>query len=329
MRRLRNLMPLITSETNLQAALRQTTRGKRQSRGFLEWREYGQANLARLREELCDGGYAPSPFHHFTVFEPKPRLISAVEFKDRVVHHALMNVIGPPFDRALLPYTFACRVGLGTHAGARHIQALLRKTGATHYLQTDFRQYFASIARAILHELFAAKIACHWALDLLARIVPVSGHGLPIGALTSQHSANLYAGDLDRFIHDELRPLGWARYMDDIVLLGTDPATLREHQARLAARAWETRELTLSRWRVAPLSAGIDFLGYRLWPTHKLLRKRSVTRAKRTIAHCLAHGEPDRLARFLPSWLGHARWADAHHLLTWLETRHALVLTAR
>ena len=89
------------------------------------------------------------------------------------------------------------------------------------------------------------------------------------------------------------------------------------------------RELTLSRWRVAPISAGIDFLGYRLWPTHKLLRKRSVTRAKRTIAHCLAHGEPHRLARSLPSWLGHARWADAHHLLTWLETRHALVLTAR
>lgn len=329
MQRLKHLMPLITSDANLQLALRKTARGKRQSWGFLDWNEYGQANLARLQVELCDGGYIPSPYRHFMVFEPKPRPISAVTFKDRIVHHALMNVIGPTFDRALLPYTFACRDGLGTHAGVRHIQSLLRKTGATHYLQTDFRQYFASIARAILHELFAAKIACHWALDLLARIVPVSGHGLPIGALTSQHSANLYAGDLDRLVHFDLKPLGWARYMDDMVLLGDDAATLREYKTRLETRALETRDLHLSRWRIAPISAGIDFLGFRIWPTHKLLRKRSVTRAKRTIAHCLAHGEPDRMARFLPSWLGHARWADAHHLLTWLETRHALVLTAR
>ena len=321
-------MPLITSDSNLQLALRKTTQGKRQSWGFLEWNEYGQHNLAQLQAELREGRYQQSPYRHFTVYEPKPRPISAVAFKDRVVHHALMNIIGPTFDRALLPYTFACRHGLGTHAGVKHIQSLLRKTQATHYLQTDFRQYFASIARAILHRLFAAKIACRWTLDLLARIVPLTGHGLPIGALTSQHSANLYAGDLDRLVHFDLKPLGWARYMDDLVLLGDDATTLRAHQARLADHALTTRELTLSRWRIAPISAGIDFLGYRIWPTHKLLRKRSVTAAKRKIALYLKHGKRDRLARFIPSWLGHARWADANHLLTWLETRHGLALAS-
>ena len=69
---------------------------------------------------------------------------------------------------------------------------------------------------------------------------------------------------------------------------------------------------------------GIDFLGFRIWPTHKLLRKRSVTRAKRKIARYIKQGEHDRLARFIPSWLGHAQWADAHHLITHLETRHGI-----
>lgn len=324
MKRMRNLMPLVTSDANMAEALRKTAKGKRQSWGFLEWREYGEHNLKLLQEELRDGGYEQSPFRHFTIYEPKPRPISAVEFKDRIVHHALMNVIGPPLERTLLPYCFACREQLGTHAGIKHIQSQLRKTGATHYLQTDFAKYFPSIQRATLHSLFAAKISCRWTLDLLARIVPRNGFGVPIGALTSQHAANLYGNLLDRLIHFAMSPLAWARYMDDIVILGNDPIELRDQRDQLAEAAQRERGLSLSRWRIAPINAGIDFLGFRIWPAHKLLRKRSVTRAKRKIARYIRQGEHDRLARFIPSWLGHAQWADAHHLIAHLEQRHAI-----
>jgi hypothetical protein len=211
---------------------------------------------------------------------------------------------------------------LGTHAGVRHIQALLRKTGATHYLQTDFRAYFASIGRARLHAIIARTIGCRATLDLLARIIPPAGIGLPIGALTSQHGANLYASAIDRLIHVELQPLGWARYMDDIIVLGTDSAALRGCFERIQQVAHHDRGLAISRWRIAPVAAGIDFLGYRIWPHHKLLRKRSVTRAKQTIARHLASGDRAALQAFLGAWLGHARWADSHNLLAWLEHRH-------
>lgn len=324
MKRLKNLMPRVTDRDNLRLAYAKTARGKRQSWGFLEFKEYEDANLRLIQEELRDGAYRLGEYRQFEIREPKPRLISALGFKDRLVQHALMNVIAAPFDRLLLPYTFACRTGLGTHAGVRHLQSRLRQGRATHYLQTDFRAYFASIDRAILHRLYARTIGCQWTLDVLARIVPTTGRGLPIGSLTSQHAANLYANDLDRFIHFDLKPLGWARYMDDMIVLGDDADALHEHRHRLEALAEQTRGLAFSRWKVAPVSRGIDFLGYRLWPRHKLLRKRSVARAKQRIRRDLAHGASDRLARFLPAWIGHATWADTHHLIRWLEDRYAI-----
>ncbi len=247
-----------------------------------------------------------------------------MDFKDRLVQHALCNLITPPLEATLLPYTFACRQGLGTHAGVRHVQSLLRRPGATHFLKTDYRRFFPSMPRAVAHELFARKIGCRATLDLLGVMIPAEGQGIPIGSLTSQLTANLVGGVADRFIHFSLGHRRWARYMDDIVILDQDPGRLRADFERLAEFSATRLGLGISHWQVGPVGRGINFLGYRIWASHKLLRPASVTRAKRKIARYLATDDQDALRRFLPAWLGHARWANAYHLLCWLEDRHAV-----
>lgn len=315
----RNLIQRITDIENLREAYRKTAKAKRATWGYLEFKEFAEANLVVIQQELRDGSYRLGPYREFTVYEPKQRQIAALDFKDRLVQHALVNVIGPIFEATLLPQTFACRPGKGTHAGVRCVQSRLRSTHATHFLKTDFRQFFPSIDRAVLHQLVERKVRCDATLRLLREIVPATGRGLPIGSLTSQLFANVYAGVVDRFIHFDLRLRHWARYMDDIVILGHDSAALREVFGQVRHRAAEVLGLTISKWQVAPVSRGINFLGYRIWPRHKLLRKRSVIAAKRKVARYRATGDEAALTRFLASWRGHAAWADTHNLRNHME----------
>ena len=254
----KHLMDFITDMDNLRRAYFRTTQRKRMTWGYLNFKEYDQLHLKEIQTELREGCYQIGPYREFTIFEPKPRLISALGFKDRLVQHAVCTVIGPIFEKSLLPY------------------------------------------------------------------IPMEGQGLPIGSLTSQLFANVYGGAVDRYLHFELKERHWARYMDDIIVLGHDPEALRETFTRLSEYAQYRLGLHISKWHVANTTRGINFLGYRIWATHKLLRKDSVTRAKRKIQNALKHQDMEALRRFIAAWSGHARWADTHHLLDYLETHYEL-----
>jgi len=321
-RKYKRLFDELVSERNFRIAYEKTRRGKRSSLSYLDFKEYAALNLERLREQVAAGEYEMAPFRQFYIHDPKTRLISGLPFKDRVVQHALNNILEPIFERAFLPYTFACRPGRGTHAGVKHVQSALRRTGATHVLKTDFSKYFPSIDLMRLHGIYAGKIKCARTLDLKARITPTQGTGVPIGSLTSQLDANVYGSRIDHFVHHEIKPLAWARYMDDIVLLSDDPAFLRAAKDRMAAFAREEMGMAFSKWQVAPISRGVNFLGYRIWPRHKLLRKHSVQRAKCKIRALTRRGDAVALERFLSAWIGHARWADVENLMRTLETRY-------
>ena len=130
--------------------------------------------------------------------------------------------------------------------------------------------------------------------------------------------ANLVGGIVDRFVHFELGHRHWARYMDDIVILGDDLARLRDDFAQIEGFSRERLGLRISHWAAQPVSRGVNFLGYRVWATHKLLRKDSVTRAKRKIRRLTTAGDDESLQKFIASWSGHAHWADTHNLQTWL-----------
>ena len=320
-----NLIDQIAHIDNLRLAYAKTSRNKRMTFGYLEFKEYDEANLLLVQQELLDGSYRIGNYREFTIFEPKARLISALEFKDRLVQHALCNVIAPIFERALLPQTFACRVGLGTHAGVKFIQAALRRTDAPYFLKSDFSRFFPSVDHAVLHKMIDRKIACHKTLLILREIIPTNGKGIPIGSLTSQLFANVYGDAVDRFIHFDLGVRNWARYMDDIIVLGNDIEALRKQFFQIKAFSQRELQLKISKWQVSPTSQGINFLGFRIWKTHKLLRHDSVIRAKRKVAKFVGRSDQEALRKFLASWSGHARWADTHNLFTWLENRYGIV----
>ncbi|WP_240905397.1 reverse transcriptase domain-containing protein [Bordetella hinzii] len=320
----RNLIAQITAWDNLLEAYRKTVKGKRASFGYLEFKEYAQVNIRAIQRELQTGTYRRNPYREFMIYEPKARVISALDFKDRLVEHAICNVVEPILDATMLPYTYACRVGYGAHKGVTHIQAALRRGGHTHYLQTDFSKYFPSVQHGPLFDIVGKKIHCAATLALMREMLPHDGQGLPIGSLLSKVLANLYAQALDRMIHYEVKPPCWARYMDDIVVLGNDPDELRQVYQRIEAMAADDLGLKISRWQVAPISRGINFLGYRIWPTHKLLRKASVTRAKRKVGKFIEHANTEGLRKFMSAWSGHAEWADTHNLLSWMENRYGI-----
>lgn len=323
-KRYRNLIGAITSARNMDRGLRLTSRSKRLTPGFLDFKEYGALNLAELARDMRAGIYRSGVPHEFYVLDPKRRLISALPFRDRVAQQALCLVIAPIFDAAMLPRSFACRPGKGTHAGVVQLQSELRRESrggeSLYFLKTDFSAYFASIERKVLWRLIEAKISCRATLDLIEAMVPRSGTGLPIGSLTSQIFANLYTGaTLDRHLQQSLGERRWYRYMDDIVVLGREPAHLHRLKDEIARYAACELGLKFSKWSVASTSRGVNFLGYRIWTTHKLLRKDSVTRARRKIAAYRASGDHERLRKFLAAWIGHARWADCANLLRSLE----------
>lgn len=318
----KHLIEQIADIDNLRQALRRTSAGKRLTWGCLEFKEYAEMNLALLREEILAGTWVQGGFRQFTVFEPKARVISALEFKDRVAQHALVAIIGPIFEATLLPGTFACRQGMGTHAGVRHVQSGLRRTQATHFLKTDFSKFFYSVDRAVLHNLIRQKISCPRTLALIEAMLPATGVGIPIGSLTSQLFANVYGGVVDRFIHFTLGAREWTRYMDDIVILSSNPYELRDWFEDIKTLSADKLGLGISKWQVSPVSRGINFLGYRIWPRHKLLRKNSVTRAKRKIARYTQYGETVALTKFIASWRGHAGHADTCNLFNHLKATH-------
>ena len=313
----KNLIEQIASHDNLMLAYAKTARGRRQTRGYLEFKEFAPVSLDSLRAEILSGSYRPGPPRNFYVFEPKRRLISAISFRDRVLQHALCNVVGRIFEAALLPRCFACRPVLGTHAAAKTVQADMRRLTADgqdlYFLKTDFSKYFASIDRATLWRLIEAKISCPPTLRLIEVITPRTGRGIPIGSLVSQYWANVFGGMLDRFLQQQLRQKHWARYMDDVVVLGFSPQELRAVKVEVERYALlEMGGLTLSKWSCASVKRGCNFVGYRIWPTHKLIRKQSVVTARR---HLLRERDPTRRQKFIAAWTGHCRWADSHNLL--------------
>lgn len=319
----RNLIEQITAFENLQLAYEKTSKGKKSTFDYLMFREYDQANLRKIQRELIDGTYKIGDYRQFTVYEPKARLISALRFKDRLVQHALCNVIGPLFDQTFLPYSFACRSGLGTHAGVKHIQSEVRKHDFKYFLKTDYSKFFPSIDRAILHNIIERKIDCARTLEIIKEIIPESCRGLPIGSLTSQLFANVYGNEADKLIHHSMGHRSWARYMDDIVILGNDMNSLRDDFEIIRDWSNNVLQLRISKWQVSSINKGINFLGYRIWKGHKLLRKDSVTRAKQKIRKYQEVNDQERLNKFIASWSGHAQWADANNLFKWMENNYA------
>ena len=224
-------------------------------------------------------------YHQFWIRDPKERLITAPCFRERVLHHAIVRVCEPTFERWLIPDTYACRREKG------RIAALLRaKTFSSRYgfyLKLDIRKYFPSIPHnrldALLKRLFAEpQLVSLWS-QVVKSYCPGAKSGLPIGSLTSQHLANAYLGQLDRLVKEELRVKGYVRYMDDMVLWGESTVALRNHLNAITEFLLGSLGLDVRSPYINRVEHGIGFLGARVFPSHIVPSRSSRIRYRRRI----------------------------------------------
>lgn len=331
----RNLYNQLCHFEDLLEAYRRARRGKRSRPDVAAFEFRCEEHLHQLAQELRDGSYRPGSYRSFRVTESgKRRVISAAPFRDRVVHHALCALLEPIWEPRFIHDSYASRPGKGTHAALDRAQHFARGHG--YALQLDMQQFFPSIDHAILRELLAHHVADARIMALIDQILAGGAatlrdeyhmvyfpgddlfainrpRGLPIGNQTSQFWANVFLHPLDLFIKQELGCRAYVRYCDDLLLFGDDKATLHRWRAAIIERA-ATLRLTLHEGRahVVPVVTGLPFLGWRVFPYRRRLKRRNVIafarrfraqRARYAAGRCTL----DDLHASIQGWIGHAR----------------------
>lgn len=294
----------ICDPENLYRAYADAKRGKRYTPESLHFARQAERAIATMRAALWSGAWQPGEPRRFTIWEPKRREIVAPPFADRIVHHAIVQIIEPLFERRFICDSYACRVGKGTHAAVARVQSCLRRAkrrwgDRIYVVKVDVRKYFASINHDIAISAIERVTDDPWLIDLFARILRGygfdQGTGIPVGALTSQLLANVVLDILDHRVKDLWGEPYYVRYMDDAVLIARDKTSA---QYRLNDIKTVLHGLALQpnpKSTIFPWQRGVDFAGYRTWPTHILPRKRTMRRWRKTLASVASSVKNKRL----------------------------------
>jgi retron-type reverse transcriptase len=339
MKRYGNLYPQIIDFANLILAARKAQRGKRFRENVLKFNYNLEIELAKIKSELESKTYQPGRYKTFEIFEPKPRMISAAPYRDRVVHHALCNIILPIIEKSFIEDSYANRLGYGTHKALRRFTNFARSS--RYVLQCDIKKYFPSIDHEILKSLLRRKLKCPdtlWLIDTIINssnpqvsaieyfpgddlLLPLQRRiGLPIGNLTSQFFANVYLNSLDHFVKEELRVKKYIRYVDDFALFSDDKVFLAE--ARLAIEEY----LFGLRLKLHPIKSqlfetryGANFLGFRILPDRIRVRTENLRRGRRRLIKMqkdYAQGKINYkdVSCSIQSWLAHLAHGDTWRL---------------
>ena len=271
----------IIDPENIAVAFHKAALGKGWMRAVKAFRENLDESLAGVRSLLADKTFVPSPYVVKKVWEPKERDIFVLPLApDRLVQHALMNVVAPIWEGLFIRDSYACIAGRGIHAGSLRTMEFVRRN--KYVLKCDVRKFYPSIDHDILMRIVRRKIKCPdtlWLIEAIVRSFP-GGKNVPIGNYTSQWFGNLYMNELDRFVKEDLRVRDYVRYCDDFCLFGNDKARLHECRKAITVFVRDELELTLKIAEVFPVSRGVDFLGYRHFGKYLLLRKSTAKRVK-------------------------------------------------
>ncbi|WP_082132108.1 RNA-directed DNA polymerase [Luteimonas sp. FCS-9] len=352
-------------------------RGKRPSFDKLGFERRWIDQLYSVQAELNAGTWAPSASTCFIATRPKAREIHAPAFRDRVVHHWLVPQLEAIYEPRFIAHSYANRVGKGSHAAVRYAQRCVHQVqdgqGGGFFLKLDIHNFFNSIRRDLLwaqmkpvlqragspdaamratHALLRgdplragvrlrataeqlALVPRHKRLDMAPRHC-----GLPIGNLSSQFLANVCLDALDQFVKHTLKARRYVRYVDDFVLFHQDRAQLQRWLRQIETFLSEKLGLRLKdATELRPLTAGLDFLGYVIYPTHTLVRRRVVAHLQEALSNWeVAHvrgnklrgtpGDFDHIRTVLASYAGHMRHAATWRLWRRIERRFPWIPTA-
>lgn len=327
---------------------------KRNSASAVEFEFNLEKNLKELFLEVQQRKYEPGKSVCFVVREPKPREVFAACFRDRIVHHLLVNELHNAGERIFISDSYACRINKGTHKAVRKLRDFLKtnKGRRLHFLQLDIDSFFMSIDKIILENLVKKiiekqnkssvwKEEAVWLAEKIIQHDPTKNfqmnspleffklisdrkslfkqpktRGLPIGNYTSQFFANVYLNELDQFVKRDLKCRRYVRYVDDFILLHNDPAVLRKWMSEIKNFTEKRLKLKISdrKIRMQDMNKGIDFLGYFIKPDYVLARKAVVCRFKKKIKN----RENLKITNFkamIRSYFGHFSHADCRSLI--------------
>jgi len=330
------LFDQIVSFENLWRAARKAQRGKRFHDDVASFNLNLEKEILRLRQELVIGSYKPGSYRQFYVREKEVRLISAAPYRDRVVHHAVMNFLEPLLCRSFIHDSYANQKWKGSHRAVKRFQGFLR--ASRYVLKCDIRKYFHSIDHEILLGQVARRVKDERAVALVRLIVETSPpqepvydyfpgddlfapchrkKGLPIGNLTSQFFANLYLDGFDHFVKERLFCRRHVRYVDDFAVCGDDKDALWAIRDKMEEYLETTVRLKLHpiKTRIYRADEGITFLGYRVWPDRIRLERLNVVRFRRRLKRMQREYSEgtmglDDVKQRIAGWLGHAIQAD-------------------
>lgn len=286
MKRSKFLFDEIVSFDNIRLAWLKARRGKTFSYSVIKFKKDINGNLDKIRQRLLSQNPRFGKYRQFTITDPKMRVISAASFEERIMHHAIMNVLESVFERQMIFHSYACRKNKGTHSAVLYAFSQCRKFPFV--MKLDVRKYFDSINHKILRNMLRRIIKDLPVLKLLDAIIDsysVSDcpkRGLPIGNLTSQFFANLYLSQLDHFILEKCSVQGFIRYMDDMLIFGNSKCELRLLLKTVEKFCSEKLELNLKEPVIEKTEKGIPFLGYRISEKSiRLLRSKEKEKRKK------------------------------------------------
>lgn len=331
-----NLQEQLCTWENISLAYRNASRGKRGRGATASFEMMLADNLLELQNELSEQTYQPSGYTSFYIHEPKKRLISAAPFRDRVVHHALCNVIVPYFEKLFIPDSYANQRGKGTHRALDRCTQFARRF--KYVLPCDVKQFFPSVDHAVLRETLAKMLPDGSVMWLVDKIL-ASGRGvlseeyemvyfpndnlfalqrprgLPIGNLTSQWWANCYLNPFDQFVKRELRCKGYLRYVDDFLLFSDSKRELMNWREKILERL-ERFRLTLHEDSAypKPVMEGIPFLGFQIFPDHRRLKPRKGYAFRRKLSHLVKFASREKINASVLGWINHVRHGDTFGL---------------
>ena len=340
MKTYKHLFERLISLENLENAYWKARKHKSKNPRVQEFEKHWQLHLATLHRELKTKTYKTKPLRKFILRDPKTRTICVSDFRDRVVHHALINILQPIFEPRFIHDSYASRQGKGTLPALKRLKAFLRKVthngkivrGAKdanavkgYALKADIKHYFETVEHDVLLAIIAKRIKDNSVLWLVKTILDnnpctTRAKGMPLGNWTSQFFANVYLNELDQFVKHKLKAKYYIRYVDDFVILHTSKTILQKHKEQIG-KFLQTLKLDLhpDKCKIIPLSRGVSFLGFRVFYHYKLVRQRNLRKIHRRLKELLDLYE-SRLAdaqdvlEILQGWNGYAMQGNTHHL---------------
>lgn len=321
-----NLAGGIFSLASIDKAFDAAMKGCKKNDDVIEAKHHKEEIVSDIYEKIQSGTWFPGPYRQFeTKKEAKRRIVDEPPFRDRVVHHAIKDNVEYLFTKKFIYSSFAVTKGKGQHQAAKLVQFHIRDAmiyGDVYVAQLDIKSYYASIVQIILVKEIRRTIRDEKVMLIWERIIysfhKATGIGIPIGAVVSQLSANIYLNQFDHWIKEELGIKRYIRYMDDMIFISNEKGRLWEIYAKVEDYLGKHLCLRLNpKSRIYKASQGVDFCGYRIFWNKVLPRKRNVKAAKmrfKNLSRGFRKGEVT-FADIRPrvaSFLGYMKHCDGH-----------------